>query len=276
VLSLDVALGALAGGSAAVCVFGVTMPNAWWLVLPVGVWCIYTADHLLDAFRLQSGSHSLRHHFHFVHRKWLLPFTLLVFAGAVGLAITKLPLEMITFGGGLAAFSILHLMIVKLVGERVSPMLFKEFGVAFAYTCGVFAFPWIAAGSPVNAEIITGLIQFMALALSNLLLYSLYEYESDRKDGQTSFVLAIGKRVGVFLISVLLIAALFISVVLLFKPEWTALRFVQGPWLLINCVHLGILLRPDFFGKSLRYRLWGDGIFIVQFVVLLIVSIYQK
>lgn len=259
-------LGALGGGVLAMRLLGVEMPSAWWLVLPAGVWLVYTTDHLLDSLRLKERAHTVRHLFHYRNRAWLIPLAAVVGFASLWLGITRLPEEMVGFGTGLAMFALMHLMVVKVVGERVSPLLFKELGVAFAYACGVLAFPWIAAGSPTASWAIVAFIQFMLLALVNLLLYSFYEYESDARDGHTSFVLAIGRRAGVVVVSLCLLVIVGLALLTLVLPALRPMARIEGPWLLIAAVHAALLLRPDYFGRNLRYRIWGDGIFLVQWI----------
>ncbi|MEM6805500.1 MAG: prenyltransferase, partial [Bacteroidota bacterium] len=67
ILSLDVVGGALASTYMAVIYLGVKMPHIFWFALALSVWVIYTADHLLDAYRLKEKAHTERHLFHHYH-----------------------------------------------------------------------------------------------------------------------------------------------------------------------------------------------------------------
>ncbi len=265
-LSLDVALGALAGGVLLMNVLGVQMPSSWYVLLPSGLWCVYTADHLLDALRLKQNGHTPRHLFHYRNRKWIIPLLILVTAGGLYLAITRLPNEMLNFGIGLAFFSVVHLVLVKLVGERVSPLLVKELGAVIGYCCGVLAFPWIQSGREASPEMILGFAEFCMIVLLNLLIFSLFEYETDKIDGHTSFVLATGKKLAVAISGILICTVTAIASLTLFVPGYRGLRVFQGPWLIIVAVHAAILYFPSWFGKNQRYRLIGDGIFSIQWI----------
>ncbi|MEZ5145535.1 MAG: hypothetical protein R2759_00215 [Bacteroidales bacterium] len=45
-------------------IFSVTPGVAYWFILPIAVWVVYTSDHLVDAYRLKEKAHTPRHLFH--------------------------------------------------------------------------------------------------------------------------------------------------------------------------------------------------------------------
>jgi hypothetical protein len=174
-LSIDVALGALGGGWMVACYLDFAMPWSWYVVLPLAVWVIYTGDHLLDAYRLQDQASTPRHRFHHRHFKLLLALAVIAAVTAVTLALLFLGMTGFYFGLGMGGLVIGHLLLVKMVGERSSPWLVKELGVALVYAAGIWGLPLILSGKLGTREGMVPAAQFLLLALSNLLEFSLYE-----------------------------------------------------------------------------------------------------
>ena len=56
ILSLDVVAGALLSSAFAAALLEVRPAVPYWMVLGMSVWIIYTADHLVDAYRLGDAS----------------------------------------------------------------------------------------------------------------------------------------------------------------------------------------------------------------------------
>ena len=63
-LSIDVAIGALFSGYFVKIILPFQIHWSYWCILPLSVWIVYTADHLVDALRLKKKSHTKRHLFH--------------------------------------------------------------------------------------------------------------------------------------------------------------------------------------------------------------------
>jgi hypothetical protein len=269
-LSLDVALGALGGGCMAVAYLGISMPWAWYVLLPLAVWVIYTSDHLLDAQRLGERASTGRHRFHV---KYLVPLSLI--AGAValfclGLALVFLGEVGVLFGLAMGGLVVVHLMIVRVVGTRTSKLLAKELGVAVVYALGIWGLPLLVSEQMLTASGLIPCFQFLLLALVNLLEFSLFEFETDALDGHTSFVRALGKRRSIQLIRILLGIVATMGVALLLLDDVIAvirLEMVYG----IMAAMLGLLLyRKAWFSVNERYRAWGDAAFLLPFFYMIL------
>ncbi|MBL0014914.1 MAG: hypothetical protein KA239_03890 [Bacteroidia bacterium] len=269
-LSIDVAIGALGGGCMVAAYLQEPMRWAWYVLLPLAVWTIYTLDHLLDARRLGERASTDRHRFHVQH------FTVLaILAGLSGiaclvLAVIFLRIQGIYFGLIMGGVVLVHLLLVKLVGERTSPLLIKEFGVAFVYAMGIWGLPLINSGEWKTMIGILPFVQFLLLALINLLEFSLFEIETDARDGQTSFVRALGKVKSIRLIRVLLAIVAAIGVVLLILEDSMQVVSIELILGLMAAMLALLLYRKAWFSQFERYRSWGDAAFMLPFFYLLI------
>jgi hypothetical protein len=270
VLSLDVAVGALGGGCMVAAYLEQTMLWVWFVLLPVAVWVIYTGDHLLDARRLGDRASTERHQFHYRHFK-----VLAVVAGMLGLGCLAMALIFMTptgliFGLSMGGLVGLHLMIVRVVGERTSLWLVKELGVAMVYAAGIWGLPLIKSGQWAHPSGFLPAIQFMLLALVNLLEFSLFEYETDTKDGHTSFVRALGKRKSIRFIRLTLGLVAALGVVVLIMDDRQTVVGLEMIFALMAAMLAILLYRKAWFSQYERYRAWGDAAFLLPFFYLVI------
>jgi hypothetical protein len=268
-LSVDVAIGALAGGLLAQRICGVALDAVWYVVLPISVWVIYTLDHLLDARRLGAGAHTARHLFHHRYFKEIAAVMALLGALALVLAIWGMGLRGLAFGVGMAALAGGHLLLVRWAGSRVAPWLLKELGVGVVYVLGIWGWPLLSAWPAIGGAMLLPLLQYMALALANLLAFSWYERDSDAADGHTSFVRAIGSRAAQGCIWGLLLVVLAggpLGLALGWQMDW-AVQAVLGGMALVTGT---LLVWPKWMTQGERYRLVGDGVFLLPFLLALL------
>lgn len=262
-LSLDVVLGALASGSMVVYLLEVRMPVLWWWVLPISVWVIYTADHLMDAYRLKAGAHTDRHLYHNHHFRAIGIVWGLLLLSCLTWIPWQLPASITRLGWAMGGIVLIHLALVSLIGNRVSWFFHKELGVAGVYAAGVWGGPVSVWGQVPGMPERLLFVQFLLLALFNLLLFSLYEIQTDELDGHTSFVRAIGQR------STRVLLAGIGFMILMAGGISTSLSggdfrivTVQGLYALMLLVLLASAYFPAYFGQHERYRAWGDVVFI--------------
>ena len=266
-LSLDVAAGAIACGSMVVCLLGVHMPSAWWLALPLSVWVIYTADHLMDAYRLKDKAHTARHLFHHQHFRFISLVAAIALLFCLGWVPFHLPVRMVYFGLAMGAGVLIHLGLVSWIGDRISPFFHKELGVGLIYTAGVWGGPLSLAGD-ISAGIWFACAQFFLLVMFNLFLFSLYEIRSDEIDGHTSFVRAIGASAARKALLGLGSGIVGLGILALKGAGDTQILLaVQGVYAVMLAVLLAIAFLPHYFGRRARYRYWGDAIFILPILV---------
>lgn len=265
-LSLDVAAGAAGGGVLAASFLQAPLPRAFFFVLPLSVWVVYTADHLLDARRLGARASTPRHLFHHRHFRALARATLLGAVLAVASAFVFLGRPGILFGLGMGTFAALHLLAVRLVGSRTSLLLVKELGVALVYALGIWGLPMIAAGGWNDPAAWLAFGQFLLLALANLLAFSAFELATDTADGHTSFARAAGWNGALTAARAALLTALALGVLAL-------AHFGPARFLRLELVYLGMAVilgalawKPSVFAPHERHRTWGDGAFLLPWI----------
>ena len=269
-LSLDVAAGSLGGGLMVAHWVEVEMPLAWYFLLPLAVWLIYSLDHLLDSRGLKEDAHTPRHQFHYRNRKVLRTIWSLLFLIGVGAALWFLPRPVIFYGLGLGVLVLLHLGLVQLIGNKTSPFLMKEVAIAFIYTAGVWGVPFVISRTIPNVLHSVVMAQFAVLALANLLEFSLFEMRADEMHKQTSFVRALGPIVARKLI-LLLLAMVFITGMVVVVMELSRpVVIIQMIYFSMGAILGGILLYPATFSKNELYRAFGDLAFILPYFGILI------
>jgi hypothetical protein len=161
---------------------------AWqeFALLGMAVWCIYTADHLMDARKLAADHARDRHHFHLIYQKLLL--ILLGLVGAVGLvwAIVFFGFSNeLFFGAGLGIVILGIMLAVRKLATRQARV--KELSSAIFYVIGISWQPWYEAPSIDYTWTAFGLtILYMGLAYLNLIMLSSLDTESDNAAGFSS------------------------------------------------------------------------------------------
>ena len=268
ILSIDVVLGGLASGAMAAKILEVNMPRIWWLALPISIWVIYTADHLMDAYRLKDQAHTPRHLFHHQHFKPILFIWLLMFGSCISWIAWLVPVDMLFLAFCMGGLVLMHLGLVKLIGNKVSWLFHKELGVGGIYAAGVWGGPAVLAWEKIGILEVEMFIQFLILALINLLIFSMYEMETDQKDGHTSFVRAIGVRNTKILIISMSICLCILGLHSLIGIDGLLYYTVQGVYGGMMIVFLILSFFEHRFKKYELYRVLGDGAFLLPGLVL--------
>jgi hypothetical protein len=267
-LSLDVVLGAIFSASMVVWLLDKPMPEIWWVALPMAVWVIYTSDHLMDAYRLKGAAHTPRHLFHYRYFKPIALIWLVLLLFCMTWVAYAVPTEMLYLGFGMGGLVLLHLGLVSLIGDKISWLLHKELGVGLIYAVGIWGGPFVMYEELRALAPIILFAQFFLLCMINLLFFSLYEAETDRWDGHTSFVLAIGKRPTLGIILFLAGAIVGMGIWMgINESENQAFMIIEGIYGLMLMLLLAISFLPAFFRQNERYRFYGDGAFLVPVLV---------
>ena len=269
ILSLDVVLGAGVSTVFVAKFLVAPIPFSSLLALCACVWLIYTADHLLDAYALgRNVAHTARHRYHQTRFKTIALAWAVVALLGVGI-LFYLPGKLIGYGSLLAALVLLYAGLLKYTALRA--WLPKEFATALFYATGVFL-PAIATyGAPLPWSASVLFFQYFFLALANLLLFSWFEADTDRQDGHPSFALSAGKPLVRLLIYGCLAAVGISSVGFLGAVATSQVTVVaQATVLVMTLVLLALTRWPAYFRQHERYRLLGDGIFVLPIVPLLL------
>ncbi len=256
ILSLDVVLGACAMASMFAEVLQVQMPWSVYTALGLGVWLVYTLDHLLDAREVGKKAITPRHSFHVRHFRSLVMVWGGVLLVSLPVIFFYLPAETIRWGMWIIGFSGVHLALVKLVGSKVSLFVQKELSVATVYSLGVAVGPFSLSES-YSPMFFLLLLQVFVFGMINLLELSYFEVRADSSQGQASLSQRLGmKRTG-RLVKVFI--ALEVSLVVL-----GLLLFTESLWkaeiamLIGTLMFLFIFVHQRRFAKNEAYRLLGD------------------
>jgi hypothetical protein len=186
--SLDAPLVAVAWQWAISRETGVLLDWRYYVILGGSVWCIYTADRLIDAFRLQPAeTPAPRRLFSLRHFRPLLLLCASATLAMVLLSFAWLPrtvlLSWILLGGAVAGY---FLLVHGIPGSP--PAIPKEFLVALLFAAGASIFPfslssfaWIKFQAP--------LLGTFLLLFGNAWLISKWERRLDRGSLQSSIAL---------------------------------------------------------------------------------------
>lgn len=269
ILSLDVVLGACVSTWFVAKIAQVPLNIISTVALALCVWLIYTADHLRDAFRLSHEAHTPRHQF---HQKYFRPimaaFLLTAMAGAA--LLFYLPIPVVEWGLWLIGLVGLYFLVSQIAPVQL--VMPKELMIALLYSSGIFL-PIAAQLTTITPELVVLFIQYAALALMNLVIFSWYEHDSDQLDFAHSLATQYGKRRAKQLV-MLCTAGIIVSVLwsgFLFSDDASFL-FAQLLILMMTGLLLVILVRPRFFGQYERYRWFGDGVFLLPILMSLFAS----
>ena len=269
-VSVDVALAALGGGVMAARVVGASPRPAFYGLLPASVWVVYTLDHLMDARRMGDTAATPRHRFH-GRQAAALWAVLVPTALACGIGgVVALSTWGVAFGVGMVVLVGLHELIVKLAGDRASPLLVKELGVGVIFTAGTWGLPvivrWVHAGPPPWTAAVVAL-QYALLAGVNLVEFSLFEARRDAAAGQTSFVRGVGRPAAARVATALLLAQLPLAGVVLIGNVHPVDAAAEAVLLAMAAGLAAILRHPRTFVRHERYRTVGDGVFLLPLLM---------
>ncbi|MBL0742164.1 hypothetical protein [Chryseolinea lacunae] len=257
-LSLDIVLGAMVSALFFGAVLQVEIRVYGLIALGLTVWIIYTADHLRDAHNIRKSAATPRHRFHQQYFKALL------IAAAVAVLLNAINIifirkQVFVWGMVLAVGVSIYLFV-----QRYLKFL-KEICIACLYTCGV-----LLPSITVTQVELTGahyrlIVQFMLVALLNLLLFSWFDREGDEQDKQNSFVTMFGESTTRTCIIVLIAAGFALTLVSWYFQELTrAVNVVAA----MGTVLTVIFVFRKTFATHDYFRLVGDAVFLLPLLYL--------
>ena len=267
ILSIDIAAGACVCTLFIAQYLKVQLPFLCVLALGICVWLIYTADHLIDAWKIKHQAHSSRHYFHQKYFKTIVVIFLLLALGSIGF-LFLLPTIVVQWGILLMIFVAVYFLLMNFLKPNF--LLPKELAAAILYASGIFLAPVSLTQQPVTVSLTIVFVQFLFIAFVNLIAFSLFEKELDERDGHFSFVKQVGVQTTHRLLtglSVLVIAStlLFIFYFPVKRPMFEVEVLLLG----MSLTLLGIVSKPSVFGTHEVYRIVGDSIFFYPLVMLL-------
>jgi 4-hydroxybenzoate polyprenyltransferase len=248
-LSIDVVVGAVISSLYFSTLLDVKPNHYSMATLGLTVWIIYTADRLLDVRDLKGPATTARHQFHhrYQNQLWISIFIMGFIAATL---VFFLHPSIILIGVFVAASSGLYLLIQK-------HLRIKEFIVAILYTVGVLL-PSLGLRGSLSSELYLLITQFFMVALINLLLFSRFEYETDKSSGYSSFATTYGEKITTRFVWVLCLCSISITTWMLIQNLSTLATLI---FLLMTLVLMSISLFPNYFAVNSRYRFLGDAVF---------------
>lgn len=258
ILSIDVVLGAVCCGAWFARYFGVELKVYALMSLGLTVWIIYSADHLLDAYKMKHEASTLRHRFHQKYFKQLSMMLLL--AGIIDFVLLFFIRAQVLQAG---VFLICVVGIYLLLNRWLTYL--KEIAVATLYCGGVLlpALSLIETGLT-RADVVL-ILCFFVTALINVIMFAWFDHDRDVQDGNNSFSTKFGKDFTRKLLIRLFTLQLILLVMLLIVKSFVPLLILAG----MNGV-LGLLFaRAKEVGRDENYRLPGDAVFLIPGLFLL-------
>jgi hypothetical protein len=142
----------------------------------------------------------------------------------------------------------------------------KEVTVAVLYTAGIIL-PSIAVTPVVLTAVhVVLIIQFVAIALLNLLIFSWFDRDKDLKDDQYSFVTKFGAERTRKLIWGFSTVLVVINIVQLTLCGGCVIAWVP---FIMTAILIMIFFRSDLFSSNDAYRIVGDAIFFIPIIALI-------
>jgi len=267
ILSLDVCAGAIAGGIMATMIFGSSPGWAYWLILPLAVWLIYTADHLIDGYRAGANAQHERRLLHRDHLKILAAVSAVLIPLIASIAFLFLPGSVIIFGICLGILVLVYLVLVFFIGKRSASFLPKELIVALIYTAGIWGPVIIIKQSIILIEGLVAIMYFL-LALSNLFMLSIIEVKVDKAEGQCSFPLSFGVKRARILFNLFTTVVIIVSILLISTgSSWliTKAAIITG---LMSICFLLIYSYSNQLEKNDVYRYISEAVFFLPILIL--------
>ncbi|MCH1473777.1 MAG: hypothetical protein L7V85_07670 [Bacteroidia bacterium] len=233
--------------------------------LSIGLWVIYTLDHLLDGLSIGGNASSVRHREHFLKHKLITRLILSGLLSLIGLSFW-LPETYYSYILFLCMLTSLHFWINYTLSVRfIALRYFKEVFVAFVVTIGFVITPTFEAQSDINAnQVICVFLFFYLINLSNLFLFSYFDKERDQKDNMITIAQFYGleKLRGLIYLG---IGVSFIVLVISFMYGYiVGVSFFI--FLAMQTTLLGIIVFPSFFRTNDRYRFFGDLIYLYPLI----------
>jgi hypothetical protein len=264
-LSGDVVLGAMAG-----MLFFSNMLRAeisWEIygLLGMGVWCIYTADHLLDSRKIPIGLPLDRHQIHRIYGKILR--YMLGGIGMLGLiwAIGVLGWQLeLLLGVGLV-FGILGWMIfIRKFGKK--QIWLKDLSTAIFYVTGISWYSWFQVTAiDLRWEPVAITLIYILLAYLNLLMLSTIDAAKDKEAGFESLATLLSPIKLIPIIRKLALALLlmaFFGFILFFSFY----RLYACLLLLMGLVHYLSFFNANLSAESVRMRM--EAAFMIPILLL--------
>ncbi len=266
-LSGDVVLGAMAGMLFFSKLLRAEIGWEVYGLLGMAVWCIYTADHLLDSRKIAEGSPLDRHLVHRVYGK-----TLRYMLGGIGMLGLIWAISFFGFGlelliGVGLAIGILGLMLfIRKLGKNL--VWTKELSTAVFYVIGISWYSWFQIEAvDFRWEPIAITLIYMLLAYLNLLMLSCLDAAKDKIAGFESLATVLSPVKLILIIRKLALALILLAFFgfVLFSSYY---RLYSCLLLIMSLVHYLSFFNPNLSTEVVRMRM--EAAFMIPVLLLFI------
>lgn len=253
-LSGDVVLGAMAGMLFFEKLLRAEIGWEVYGLLGMAVWCIYTADHLMDSRKITVGSPLDRHQVHRIYGRNLR--YMLGGIGTLGLfwAISLFGWKLdLLIGAGLGIVILGLMFLIRRLGKKL--IWSKDLNTAIFYVIGISWYSWFQVGAiDFRWEPITITLIYMLLAYLNLLMLSTLDAAKDKEAGFESLATLLSPIKLIPIIRKLALALLllaFFGFILFFSFY----RLYSCLLLIMALVHYLSFFNPKLSIESVRMRM---------------------
>ena len=268
-LSFEIVIGVLAVSLFASKLLNVEAKPVWLLIITMTTWSFYTFDHLIDGFKVKGKSVFFRHYFHYKNRFTLLIISVVVSIASLALSIIYLDYEIISFGIALGLLVLTYFFAIFFIAKKKSVFLQKELIIAFVYVAGIWLAPLVWHQKIPEMFIIIVISVLFFLAWAEGVMASWFDYENDLTEGHSSFTVLFGKpntRRLLIVIHILIFIIIKLSVFFVSSNIQFIAMIILA---LMNLSLLLIILYPSTFSKNDNYRIVGEMVFWLPFLILL-------
>jgi len=234
------------------------------LILLLSIWIIYTLDHILDADNLQDIMIKNRYIWHQKNRKILIKMVFFFILAVIVLLFMDFSFSLLVFGMIIGLIVFIYFSIHQGFKKPCRRYFFKEFWIGIIYTSGICGIPVISTWNEISHVQWMLILNIYFLVQVNILLYSWYEYPTDKEESLNTLSTRYSPTFCLRLISAYLIFSIGISVSALLLA-FGSRGLWQEVWLLIiMCIILsGISFYPAYFIQKERYGIVADLVFIL-------------
>ncbi|WP_194777882.1 hypothetical protein [Pararhodonellum marinum] len=263
-LSFDVVAGACAGMYFFAHLLNQRLSWIYYLLLSMAVWSIYTLDHLLDVYDLNTIAKTPRHQFHQEHLKKLGFVLVLIALSGIFLAFYTLPTPKLTYSGFiLGILIVISIFFFKWVASSLA--FFKEALTALFYVSGIAFVPVMTSSiAELPEEFWWIFVAYVWVAWINLLYLSQLDRSSDLADHMPSFSTLMGELSTIRLITFLILLTFFFLVIAIWvMPAYY--RIYLSILMLVLLAHAFFFFSPESVPR--KVRLYLEAAFLLGFLL---------
>jgi 4-hydroxybenzoate polyprenyltransferase len=196
-LNIEVVLGLIALAVLASIAVDIPLPPAWFIVVPLVCWSVYTLDRLFDVRDADDRGAmptTGRHAFHDRHRTSLRIAVMCAMTIAAVTAIGWFPGTYWLAALPLGALTLLHLLLQRTRSKALAVV--KDLNVAVTFALSAWAIPMVEAleRGPLPAWVFAAMAASVLLVVMDVYLLSVLDADADRTAARPSIAVVVGER----------------------------------------------------------------------------------